>query len=273
MNPPDPSYSLIATSLLIATLPSIFRTVTSQQFGSVHIYLQHLQRWYPQQHKYSYLDQAGNIVRPAESHHMLWLGDFNRHHPMWEGETNDRLFNSDEFIQPFLAPPHEHNMVLALPKDIPTYETATGNRTRPDGVWCTENADGPIICCDVLPSIRPPLAILDLPLPRPAAPNSRNFRMADWPSICKKLDRRLKAESPAVLINTKDEFIAKVDGLVHTITAVLEEEVPATNPSPYTRRWWTKELTDLNNILGLRRTAWMGARSKWDGISRHFRLC
>jgi hypothetical protein len=69
--------------------------------------------------------------------------------------------------------------------------------------------------------------------------------MGDWPAINKKLDRRLQQESPAVRIDTKEEFIAKVDKLTEVITAVLKEELPETKPSPYARRWWTKELTDL----------------------------
>jgi hypothetical protein len=171
---------------------------------------------------------------------------------MEEDEANDRLFNADDFIQPLLTLLYRHDMILALPKGLPTYKTTTGNWTRPDNIWRTNTADDPIICCDVLPVIRPPLAdhlpiitILDLPLPRSNAPKTCNFRQADWPTVCAQLDQRLKAESPATLIKTRFEFLNKVDTLVQIISSVLEKEIPETKPSPHVQCWWTKELTDL----------------------------
>ena len=39
------------------------------------------------------IEQLGNLlarnireVRPSELDHMIWLGDFNRHHPLWDEE-------------------------------------------------------------------------------------------------------------------------------------------------------------------------------------------
>ena len=143
-------------------------------------------------------------------------------------------------------------MILALPKGLPTFETTAGNWTRPDNVWRTNTADDPITCCDVLPVIRPPLAdhlpiitILNLPLPHSSALKTLNFCQADWPSVCAKLDQRWRTKSPATPIKSRFEFLNKVDSLVQITTAVLEDEVPETSPSPHTRRWWTKELTDL----------------------------
>lgn len=38
---------------------------------------------------------GGNIatIRPSDKDQMLWLGDFNRHHPLWEDMCNRHLFN------------------------------------------------------------------------------------------------------------------------------------------------------------------------------------
>ena len=69
--------------------------------------------------------------------------------------------------------------------------------------------------------------------------------MADWPAVNEILDNRLQVESPAVRIQTKDEFITKVDDLVRIVTEVLNENLEPTSPSPYARRWWTKELSKL----------------------------
>jgi len=52
----------------------------------------------------------------------IWLGNFNRHHPMWETEENDRLFthqnlNEANTLIDLLA---DHDMQMALPHGIPT---------------------------------------------------------------------------------------------------------------------------------------------------------
>ena len=93
----------------------------------------------------SFLDRNAQIVRPSGVDHVLWLGDFNRHHPLWEEEANHHLYEPENYISPFTDLLYKHDMVLALPKGIPTYQVHTGNWTRPDGVWRTTTADDPII--------------------------------------------------------------------------------------------------------------------------------
>ena len=106
----------------------------------------------------SFLDRNAQIMRPSGVDHVLWLGNFNRHHPLWEEEANHHLYEPEDYISPFIDLLYKHDMVLALPKGILTYQAHTGNWTRPDGVWHTTTADDPIIRCDVQPSIRPPLS-------------------------------------------------------------------------------------------------------------------
>src|SRR5882724_2199808 len=157
-----------------------------------------------------YLDRNLPYVHPAVTDHVLWLGDFNRHHPIWEDEANHHLYELEEFISPLIDLLYKHDMVLVLPKGIPTYQTCTGNWTRPDGVWCTSSPDDPIIRCDVLPYIRPPAAdhmpviiVVDLPLPRSAVLPMLDFRNGDWPKISDALKRKLDSESPATRIRTQ----------------------------------------------------------------------
>ena len=58
---------------------------------------------------------------------MLWLGDFNRHHPMWEDDANERLFEPEEYLAPLINLLYKWDMLLALPKGIPTLQTAASN--------------------------------------------------------------------------------------------------------------------------------------------------
>jgi hypothetical protein len=91
--------------------------------------------------------------------HLIWAGDFNRHHPMWDDESDDRLFtpraleDAGKLIE-LLA---DLNLKMALPKGQPTLEhMVTKKYSRPDNFWCTEEIFDLIIRCEVDPSLRPP---------------------------------------------------------------------------------------------------------------------
>ena len=199
-----------------------------------------------------FMGRHSHLVRPTETDHILWLSNFNRHHPIWEDETNLHLYKSEESISPLIDLLYKYNMILALPKGIPTYQTCAGNWTRPDSIWRSSSADNPIICCDVLPSIRPPavdhlpiITVINLPLPHLTIPPSLDFRNVDWPKINALLKAKLESESPAVRIRTQEQFISKVDMLIDIITDVLHENLDELKPSPFSQRWWTKELMEL----------------------------
>ena len=63
------------------------------------------------------------------------IGDFNHHHPIWEEEANERLYKAEEYISPLIELLYRNEMLLVLPKGIPTFQSAAGNWTRPDNVW------------------------------------------------------------------------------------------------------------------------------------------
>ena len=143
-------------------------------------------------------------------------------------------------------------MLLALPKGIPTFQSAPGNWTRPDNIWHSNTPDNPILRCDVVPAIRPPLAdhmpiitIINMPFPRAAEAHMLDFRQANWIKVNEDLAHWLKTGTPPSKIRTKEDFIAKVDELVKVIKDILDDHLKERRPSPFTRRWWTKELSKL----------------------------
>ena len=199
-----------------------------------------------------FYDHNNRVIRPTDSDGVLWLGDFNRHHPMWEDDANERLFESEEYITPLINLLYKQDMLLALPKGIPTLQMAAGNWTRPDNVWRCNTPEDPIQRCDTAPTIHPPLAdhlliitILDLPMPRLSSPPTLNFRMADWNRVSSALGPRLEAETPAMCITSKEEFLKKVDDVVRIVDEVLHEQIDEKSPNPYKQRWWTEELSHL----------------------------
>ena len=134
----------------------------------------------------SFLTQNAHIIHPLVRDCIVWMGDFNHHHPMWEEESNKRLYESADFISPFIELHYRNKMLLALPKGIPTFQSAAGNWRRQDNVWCCNTPDDPILRCNIVPAIHPPLAdhllvitIVDIPLPRIPEAHALDFRQAN----------------------------------------------------------------------------------------------
>ncbi|CAG8677706.1 1347_t:CDS:2, partial [Acaulospora colombiana] len=191
---------------------------------------------------------------PTTNDHMLWFGDFNRHHPMWEPPENRHLRSSSEAVDPLLNLILEHGMEMALPKYEPTLLARNGGRpTRPDNVWRTSNDPNPFIKCYVERSAKTPitdhfaiLSILDFPLPRNDTEPYRKFREVDWTEFNEILTSYL-ANSPEFRerYTSREELSAGVIALTNAITSTIDICVPLAAPCAYAKRWWTRELTEL----------------------------
>ena len=103
--------------------------------------------------------------------------------------------------------------------------------------------------CDTKPDEQPPSAdhfpiatVLDFPMPTNPLHTPRNFRATDWEELKNILDKELlELEAPREL-NSKEELINTLDKLEAAIMRTIEKVVPRKKPSPYAKRWWTKEL-------------------------------
>ena len=198
---------------------------------------------------------AGNIreVRPSLLDHMLWLGDFNRHHPLWDEERNSHLFTRSALddAQKLLDLIADYGMTQALPKDLPTLKSSSsGNWTRPDNVFCTDHSLETLTLCTTDPSQRGPKTdhvpiLTHMNLDVPPAPESefRNYREVDWGSFNTHLCDLLSKLPPPHQIDTEEDFQKTAHELDNALRATVESCVPKTKPSPHTKRWWSKDLT------------------------------
>lgn len=139
-------------------LPILHSDITAIQFKGEHgnLTIFNIYNEITNNNTISFLDDflsLGSGISLAPEDHMFWLGDFNRHHPMWEDELNERLFESEVLIQLLLKLLYKFDMVMALPKGLPTYQTVTNNWTRPDNVWRRNHQDNLINRCDVMAAI------------------------------------------------------------------------------------------------------------------------
>ena len=141
-------------------------------------------------HTYLRMNLASALPLPTD--HMFLIGNFNKHHLLWEEDRNCRLFNLPWLIDPLINIIQEYDMVLALPSGIPTYEMVLRNWTRPNNIWHSNNPSNPIIICNVKPSICPPCAdhlpiitSLDLAITQAVTFPSWNIHWANFISINK----------------------------------------------------------------------------------------
>ncbi|KAG1800742.1 Endonuclease/exonuclease/phosphatase [Suillus plorans] len=70
----------------------------------------------------SFLDCEAACLRPTADNHMIWLGDFNKHHLLWDEDHNTHLFTNHylDAAQPLLDLLADYGMLVMLPKGLPT---------------------------------------------------------------------------------------------------------------------------------------------------------
>ena len=207
-----------------------------------------------------------------DDQHIIIAGDFNRHHSMWESDDNRHLTSSEPMIQPLMDMVNRFNLRMALPPNIPTLQAlSTGNWTRPDNVWCSNHTADLFARCDTDPGLRGPntdhlpiLSRLDLPLNRVTPKTTRNFRSTDWKEFNTHLTEVLSPSIPN-RIRTEAQFRTRLTALTEALKSTIEAKVPLNSPCPFTKRWWTRDLSKLRKEKNrLSRNA-----HKWRGLPDH----
>ena len=108
-----------------------------------------LQRFWTQRHPPQH-SNGGN--------QMVWLGDFNRHHPLWDDPASTHLFTAAnmEAAQLLVDLIGTFDMDMPLPAGMPTIETfRTGSLSRPDNIFCSASLMHSFVECNTKPELRP----------------------------------------------------------------------------------------------------------------------
>ena len=189
------------------------------------------------------------------SNAILWLGDFNRHHPHWDNPADSRLFTRPaiENAEILISVVAGLGLDLALPPGIPTHlHNVTKKWTRLDQVFISEDFLDSILTCDALidsPGINtdhlPILTSLDLSIARTPLNPPKKFWNVDWESFEKALSERLDKSGPQNRIRTQGELDDACQKLTRALQETIEEKVPTAGVGIKAKKWWTKELTKL----------------------------
>jgi len=181
----------------------------------------------------------------------IWLGDFNRHHPMWDNDSNVGLFtranlNAAEGLIELVA---NWGMEMTLPKGIPTIKNAQGNYTRPDNVFCSTEIEEWITQCTTSPGETPPKAdhfpihtTVDFSMKKSEHAQGFNYRGVEWDKFLMDLIKNLEKIPKPRRIDDEPQFHKALQDLTKAIRDTIEMVIPRHKQSPHSKRWWTKEL-------------------------------
>ena len=107
-----------------------------------------------------------------------------------------------------------------------------------------------IIQCRTLPHLQPPCTDLfpiattvNISMAQSPDLPKLNWQQVNWSNFCEHLTLLLNGLPTPAEIQSLEEFNDKLTSLIIVINTVIATTVPCTNPSLFTKRWWTKELS------------------------------
>ncbi|KAG1787596.1 uncharacterized protein HD556DRAFT_1312634 [Suillus plorans] len=137
-----------------------------------------------------------------------------------------------------------------LPPGTATLEASnTRNLTHPDNTFCSMQMEQMVTQCNVKLQLRPVITdhfpiitVLDLEPERAISTPKHNYWETDWKKFREHLSDKLSAIPPPAELTTRTLFEQALAALTSRITETVEAKIPKTNPSPYAKCWWSKEL-------------------------------
>ena len=206
-----------------------------------------------------YIQRHANMLLGEENYHMIWAGDFNRHHPLWDRDEDIHLFTRQatrdaEGLISLLA---DYEMEMVLPKGVPTLQHMRSKRySRPDNVFSTPGLQEMVSSCEVDASLRPastdhfPIVTkILLPQEHTITAPSYNFREADWDEFRAKLKPRLQQSPDKPVITNATQLDTAIQDLTSVLQDTVHEVIKKSKPRPDAKRWWNGELITMRKKL------------------------
>jgi hypothetical protein len=181
---------------------------------------------------------AGTVVE------VVIVGDFNRHDQLWGGDevSLERQGEADQIIDLM----SEFALSSLLRRGTKTWQGGEYETTI-DLVLASEELAASTIKCAIYGTEhgsdhRAIETILDISVPVPKQQERLLLKNAPWKEINVRIAKALDTIPPEGTVQQKtDTLMSVVLEAVHALT-------PKARPSPYAKRWWTTDLTQLRRI-------------------------
>lgn len=175
---------------------------------------------------------------------VILAGDFNRHDQLWGGD--DVSLRRQGEANPIIDLMNEHSLCSLLPRGTKTWQ-GHGGETTIDLVLASAELSADMIKCAIHATEhgsdhRAIETIFEVAVPERAVEQRLLFKNAPWTDIRTRITTNLRDTPQGGSVQQQtDRLMAAVLEAVHALT-------PKAKPSPYAKRWWTADLTQLRKI-------------------------
>lgn len=180
---------------------------------------------------------------------VLIMGDFNRHDQLWGGDhiSSVRQGEADALVD-YMA---EHSLHSLLPRGTKTWQSGDIETTIDLILASTELAEEMVRCCIHYTNHGSDHQAIetefDISIPDRSANARLLWKNAPWAEIRSRVATNLRA---APLDGSVQQ---QTDRLMTAVMEAVMELTPKAKPSPYAKRWWTTDLTQLRRIYTYQR--------------------
>ncbi|KAJ6436994.1 reverse transcriptase [Purpureocillium lavendulum] len=172
---------------------------------------------------------------------VVLAGDFNRHDLLWAGDDVSARRQGEG--EPIIDLMNEHGLRSLLPRGTRTWQ-GSGQESTIDLILTTsELADEMMICAphttDHGSDHRAIQTTFDVALPERVTTPRLMFNNAPWNLIRTRVEEGLRELSWTAGVQ------AQTDQLMRVVVLAIDDLTPRAEPTPYAKRWWTRDLTQL----------------------------
>lgn len=202
-----------------------------------------------------WVEDTINFTKQTHGHDIdiLLAGDFNRHDAAWGGNQVALTPRQGE-AEALLQFAHLHHLTNLLPRGTITWSQegrgGTVSQSTIDLIWVTEGLASDYTKCAILEDAHATdHEVIETSFLIHAPPTvhtaKRLYKNADWAEIRRRIREARRTESD---LSGEQDLNALLDKILRLTEGALQPLVPVSRPSPYSRPWWTPELTQLREI-------------------------
>jgi hypothetical protein len=175
---------------------------------------------------------------------VVLAGDFNRHDQLWGGEDVSRERQGE--ADPIIDLMSEHALHSLLPRGTKTWQRGNHESTI-DLVLASEELATSVVKCTVHTTEhgsdhRAIQTTFDVATPERAVETRLLFKNAPWTDIKGRITTNLR------FVPFGGSVQQQADGLMTAVLEAVHALTPRAKPSPYAKRWWTTDLTQLRRV-------------------------
>jgi hypothetical protein len=171
-------------------------------------------------------------------------GDFNRHDQLWGGD--EVLPSRQGEADPIIDFMNRWGLESLLPRGTKTWQNAT-RATTIDLMLASQELASNVLGCKIHDTEhgsdhRAIETSFDVDVPDHATQPRLLFKNAPWKAIRERIDQALQ-DRPAC-----GDVQRQADRLMQAVLGAVSSLTPKAKPSPYAKRWWTKDFTKLRQV-------------------------